>query len=76
MSGNGYTWKGMEKVPFQKVIEDFKNGIISFSYWLYPDDTEALIEEDKVTLKKIVDHYYYGGEFGNEKENWKEESEG
>ena len=62
-----YTWGGMEKISFEEVLKRHHDGSLVGAFMLYPDGSEALIEND-YDINDILNHHYMGGEFGDEKD--------
>lgn len=60
-----YTWCGMKKMSWRDVLELHDREELVGCFLLYPDGTEAEIE-DGYDFEEIIRHHQSGGEFGYE----------
>ena len=60
-----YTWPGMRKMTIQEVIDRFEAGELEGCFYLYDDETEAMIDGN-ATLEEISNQLARGVEIGEE----------
>lgn len=60
-----YTWTGMKKLEWRDIQELHDRDELVGCYYLYPDNTEKVIEKG-YDLKDVIRHCKNGGEIGYE----------
>lgn len=60
-----YTWKGMRVLSLDEVDRLYRENSLGGYYILYPDNTEAMIED--ISLKEIIKYVNDGCKFGEER---------